>query len=479
MSEVLSAYLPELVIFVFILFNIFGALFLSTQFYKLSKWVSLLGIVLAICSTSFLQIEPEVYIFNNLFLTNIYTVFFKILVLMSGFLITLLSRNMLKTKRERAFEFFAVFLAGLLFAMCAVSSVNFISLFVSIEGLGFICYLLLSFNNTYNSRDAAIGYFIQNSVAALLFLFGVSLVYGITSQFSFEGIGLFLNNINDIGQVQLFLTFAVLLIICTFLFKLGVVPFSSWLANTFESASLPICSYFSCIPVIVGIGVLARIMMLFLTKVIALNIIFSILAVLTILVASLSAIRQDNIKKLLAYSTSMQVGIMLLGLSVFSVYSLSSVLFYLFCYMFMNIGVWAAVTMLYDSAKIEKLQDLQGLIFSRPYFVIAFTMLLFSLAGLAPTTGFIAKLYVFSAVTRSGFVFLPFALIGLLVTVIMIYSYWRIIRAMFKRCIPNVEIDTHIVSSKFILYICAFVSIALCFLADKLIHLCQLSAYFI
>ena len=70
MSEVLSAYLPELVIFVFILFNIFGALFLSTQFYKLSKWVSLLGIVLAICSTSFLQIEPEVYIFNNLFLTN-------------------------------------------------------------------------------------------------------------------------------------------------------------------------------------------------------------------------------------------------------------------------------------------------------------------------------------------------------------------------------------------------------------------------
>lgn len=479
MSEVLSAYFPELIIFVFILFNVLGALFFSTHFYKLSKWITLLGIFLAICSTSFLQIDPEIYSFNGTFLTNIYTVFFKILILMSGFLITLLSKSMLKTKRDRAFEYSSVFLAGLLFAMCAVSSVNFINLFVTLEGLGVICYLLLSFNKNYNAKELAFGYFVQNAFVSLLFLFGVSLVYGITSEFGFDSIGTFLTNLSTVGQIHLLLTFAVILIVCTLFFKLGITPFSSWMSNIFEATNLPICVYLSCIPVIVCIGVLPRILMLFSSDVVVLNIVLAILSIITILGASLVAIRQDNIKKLMAYSMSMQSGIMLLGLSVFSVYSLSSVLFYLFCYLFLNIGAWAAIILLYDSAKLEKLQDLHGLIFQRPYFVIAFTIVLFSLAGLAPTIGFVSKLYIFSALTRFGFVFLPYALIALLATVIMVFGYWRVIRAMFKRHNSSIEIDTHILSSKFILYICAFASILLCFFADKLIHLCQLSAYFI
>ena len=109
MSEVLSAqiaqiagaYFPELIITLFIIFNLIAGQFFSTYLYKLSKWFTILGIVLALCSTFYLQIEPEAYAFNGTFLTNIYTVFFKILILISGFCLTLLSRNMIREKRDR------------------------------------------------------------------------------------------------------------------------------------------------------------------------------------------------------------------------------------------------------------------------------------------------------------------------------------------------------------------------------------------
>ena len=185
MSEIVSAYLPEFIITIFIVINLIASLFFSTYLYKLSKWVTLLGIVLAIASTFFLQIEPEAFAFKNTFLTNIYTVFYKILILISGFFLTLLSRNMIREKRDRAFEYFSVFLSGILFAMCAVSAVDFISLFVSLEALGLSCYLLLALNKNPNAKQLTFGYLVQGAVVSSLFLMGLSLIYGMCAHFDF------------------------------------------------------------------------------------------------------------------------------------------------------------------------------------------------------------------------------------------------------------------------------------------------------
>ena len=175
---------------------------------------------------------------------------------------------------------------------------------------------------------------------------------------------------------------------------------------------------------------------------------------------------------------SVQSGIMLLGLCVFSVYSLSSVLFYLFFYLFANIGAWSAIILFYNSCKLDEINDFKGLIYHRPYYVIAFTVILLSLAGIAPTCGFVAKLFVFSAVARSGFVFLPFLAIAMLASVIMIFAYWKIIRAMFRRVENSVEIDTNVISSKFLLYACAFATVLCCIFADKIFGLTQLVSYY-
>lgn len=474
MSEIVSAYLPEFIIIVFILFSLLASLFFNTYLYKLSKWVTLLGIVLALASTFYLQIEPEAYAFNNSFLSNIYTVFFKILILISGFFLTLLSRNMIREKRDRAFEYFSVFLSGLLFAMCAVSATDFVGLFVSLEALGLSCYLLLSFTKSPDSKQLTFGYLVQGAVVSSLFLIGLSLLYGMCAQMDYEQISLYFSR----NQPQILLTLSLLLMTCTIMFKLGVVPFSSWLPDTFQGAGYPIAAYMSCIPVLACFGVLSRMLMILLNYTFTMKIVFACLAVITIVLGSLSAIRQDSLKRLMAYSMSVHSGIMLLGLCVFSVYSLSGVLFYLFCYVFSNIGAWSAIILLYNSGRLENLNDLKGLIYHRPYYVIAFTVVLISLAGLAPTCGFVAKLYISSAVARSGFIFLPFLLISLLASVIMIYAYWRIIRAMFRRIETDISIDNNIISSKFILYACAFATVGICLFSDKIIQLCQLVAYY-
>ncbi len=474
MSELVSAYLPEFIILIFIVINLVFSLFTGTSVYRISKWTTLLGIILAIGSTIYLQIDPEVFAFDNMFLTNIYTVFFKILILISGFFLVLLSRNMIREKRDRASEYFSVFLSGLLFAMCAVSSVNFVSLFVALEALGLSCYLMLSLNKNPNAKQLTFGYLVQGAVVSSFFLMGLSIIYGMCAQLDYSKVSLCFSQ----NPSQILLTFALILMICTMLFKLGLVPFSSWLPDTFEGANYPIGAYMSCIPVLACFGVLSRILMTFLAYTFTMKIVLAIIAILTIFFGSLSAIRQENLKRLMAYSMSVQSGIMLLGLCVFSVYSLSSVLFYLFCYIFVNIGAWAAIILLYNSAKLEKLEDLKGILYHRPYYVIAFTIILIALAGVAPTCGFVAKLYVFSAVARSGFVFLPFLIIALLSSVIMIYAYWRIIRAMFRRIETEIVVDTKLISSKYILYACAIASVVICIFADKIIRLCQLVAYY-
>ena len=477
-NMIVNTYMPEFVLIIFILINIFASLFFDTRFYKLSKWISLLGIIGAIASTVNLQIEPEAYAFSGAFLTNIYTVFFKILILIGGFFLVLLSRNMIREKRDRAFEYFTVFLSGLLFAMCALSTTDFVGLYVSLEAFGLCCYLLLSFTKSPDSTQLTFGYIVQSAVVSSLFLMGLSLIYGMCAQVSFDQISMYFTNAGILQtQPQILLTFSLILMICTILFKLGIAPFSSWLPDTFQGAAYPIGAYMSTISVITCFGILAKLLMIFLNYTFTIRIVLISLAVITVLLGSLSAIRQESLKRIMAYSMSVNSGIMLLGLCVFSVYSLSSVMFYLFCYVFANIGVWSAIIFLFNSAKIESIYDLRGLIYNNPYCVIAFTIVLIAMAGLAPTCGFVAKLYIFSAVARSGFVFLPFLLISMVSAVIMVYAYWRIIREMFKRTQTNIIIDRQIVSSKYILYASSFATVFICIFADKIIQICQFAAY--
>lgn len=474
-KDILNIYLPEFIIILFILFNMGAAFFAHRNYYKFSKGLALCAIALSLGSTFFIEISPDnIYAFNGEFVLSSYTVFFKILILISAFFIVLLSRNMLKSKRDRAFEYFTVLLSGVLFAMCAVSVTDFIGLFVSLTALSLCSYLLLTYTKSANATQLSFGYLVIGAVASSLFLLGMSYLYGLTGEFGFWQISEYFSA----NPPNVLLTFSLILMVSSIWFKIGIVPFSSWLPDTFQGAGYPIAAYISSIPPLACFGILARLLMIMMPYTSGLRLTFAILAVVTILCASLCAIRQNNVKRLMAYSMSVQSGIIMLGLCVFSAYSLSGVLFYLFCYVFANIGAWSALILFYGSSGREDVSDFSGLIYHRPYYVIAFTLILISLAGIAPTCGFVAKLYLLLFVARSGFMFLPYLIIAMLGSVIMIFAYWKIIRSMFRRVETQVLIDTNIVSSKFILYACAFATILCCIFADKIIQLTQLVSFY-
>lgn len=473
--DIKSAFLQELSLVIFIVANIILSLFFSKRFYKLSKWFALLAITITMCSSIFIQLSPNYYAFNNAFLSNVFTVFMKSLILITVFFVILLSRNLIKQKRDKAFEYFTLMMCATLGAMCLVSSNDFISAFVSLETLGVASYFLASFSKNYQAKEAGLKYLITGSVASAFFLFGISYLYGISGTLNFSDI----NNLYLQQNPTILFTLACIFILIGTMFKVGCVPFANWVPDIYQGASYPVGAFLSLVPKIAGFALVARLFVFIFSFSPILKIIMAVFAVLSIAYGTYGAIKQTNIKRLYGYSSIAQAGYLLLGLSVLSVYGLSTVLFYLFCYVFMNVGVWAAAIIFNTSYKSDELVDYKGLLYSRPFYSIAFTTCLISLAGLPPTSGFLAKLYLFSAVARAGIAFLPFFIIALLFTVAGVFFYFNVVRAVFERATNPVNIDTSLISSKLILYACTIVTVLLCMFPDKVIQLSQLVAYYI
>ncbi len=473
--DINNSFLQELVLIIFIVINIILSLFFSKRFYKLTKWTTIVALILSIIASIFIQLSPNYFSFSNAFLSNIFTVFFKNLILISVFFVVLLSRNMIKQKRNKAFEFFTLLIGATLGAMCVVSSNDFISAFISLETLGICCYLLTAFNRNYKSREAGFKYLVYGTAASAVFLLGVSYLYGSCSTVNFS----LINDYYLEHSPTLIYTVACFLIASGIMFKIGCVPFSNWVPDVYEGATYPVGTFLSLVPKLAGFALLARLMVFVFAFSPIVKVILAVLAVISILQGSLGAIRQTNIKRLYGYSSIAHSGFMLLGLSVLSVYGLSTVLFYLFCYVFMNIGLWTASIIFNNSYKSDEISDYKGILYNRPYYAIAFTTCLVSLSGLPPTSGFLSKLYLFSAVSRAGMVYIPALVLALLLSVVGLFFYFNLIKVVFEKSSTTPNIDTNLISSKFILYVCAFVTVLLCFFAEKLIQLCQLVAYYI
>ena len=227
------------------------------------------------------------------------------------------------------------------------------------------------------------------------------------------------------------------------------------------------------------ITVMARLLAFSLSFSFELPFILIILSVITAVWANVLAIRQKNILMLLACSSSANASYMLFVLSLMSVYNLSTVLFYLITYVFMNLGVFAAVIILENSNYSSKLYEFKGFAFTNPMFTLAFAICIFGLAGFPVTSGFIAKLYLFSAVIKSGVVFLPFLIILVSTMVAAGFYYTNVVKLMFdKNSNVKNEIIMHKTSSPVvILYTCAAITLIIGVFPSILIDICSYIAY--
>lgn len=474
--DIFNIFIPNLIIIAGILVQvIFCLINRNIRFYKSAKWITVGTLLISLLSLFDVQFEPIYYAFSDSIVSNTYTIFMQALILIAGTICALLTKKTVASRRNKAFQFHAIYLGAVLSGMLLVAVNDYLTMFLAMEMLSFCCMFLIAFAKGYKSKEAAFKYLLTNAVATAVFLFGVSYLYGITSSINFTEI----NDFYMQHSAEWVYTLSVVFIAGGLLFKLAIFPFANWILDIYEASATSVVAFLSVVPKIAVFGILCRLLVFNFSYSFEFPVILLVLASITVVWANLIAIRQKNIKRLLAASSSANASYMVFAASLVSVYNISTVLFYLITYVLMNLGVFAAVILLENSAFSNKLYEFKSFAYTNPMFCLAFLISLLGLAGMPLTSGFIAKVYLLSAVAQSGLVFLPFLLILVCAIVISLYYYVRIAKLMFEK--DKSAEEKYVIykteSASIVLYACAIITVVIGIMPNQVIELCKLIAY--
>lgn len=379
---------------------------------------------------------------HDLILTDRLTLFFVFLSLFTGLLSLFNISAYFKVGGAGQSDNLDI-LPGALVSLVLFSLVGMIFLFASdhlivnflgLETMSLAIYVLVGSNRRdLRSNEAAMKYYITGSVASAMFLYGVALVHGAYGSFQLSE--LVTANASSLGDFLPKLGFTLMLM--GFLFKIGIAPFHFWTPDAYEGAPVPVTGYMAT-GVKVGafaffIRVLDSLHFMPFEKV---QLALTVCAVLTLLVGNLGALRQDNLKRMLAYSSISHGGYLLIGIIIgfgdkgFDISMSSAVLFYLIGYSFMTLGAFAVLSvMVQEKKEVTQFSDLEGLGYSRPVLAALFSLFLLSLLGIPPTVGFIGKYAILSAAVAQGHVAL--AVFGILMSLVSAYYYLRPMVVMY------------------------------------------------
>ena len=474
LNDIFNILLPQMILGGFIILLLILSMVLSPRFYRYARFICISGISLAIVFLATVQTEPQYFGFKNSIMSDSYTLLFDFIILLCGFFIALLSRALVKTIKRNAYTFYALLLSALLGAMNVVSSNDFLTLFVSTEILGFSTYFLIASDRGYYSKEASFKYLITSAIATGVFLFGVSYLYGITGSINFSEI------YEIVSQKDLSILYSVSAMFITFglIAKLAVFPFANWVIDVYKGCESSILAFLSTVPKLAIFGIVCRLFVFPLHSNFELALVVAILCLITAFWANTYAIKENNVKVILACSASANASYALLAASLVSVYNISTVIFYLICYVFMNIGAFAFLNV-YGDKKSMNVEDFSGIFHQNHGLVGAYAIAILALAGIPVTSGFIAKIYLFTAIASSGLIFIPFLLVLLLLTVVALFYYLKILRPLFDECDKNILVSklNPIFSQKFVLVVAAIVILLMGIFPERLIELCRFIAY--
>jgi NADH-quinone oxidoreductase subunit N len=354
-------------------------------------------------------------------------------------------------------EYFALLLWSTVGMMLLAASDELLTLFLSLEMMTICLYLMTAFEKERRrSPEAGLKYFVYGSVSSALFLFGLSLIYGLTGSTRFDTINEVLRPLyQDANGLKSNLagTTAVLLLLVGFGFKVAAVPFHQWAPDAYEGAPAPVAAWIATGSKIASFIALMKVLLVALgpwtsgyESVMSpgwIGIVV-VLSAITMTYGNLAALAQRNLKRMLAYSSVAHAGYMLVGVAAAGVsarheQSAGSVLFYLVIYGFSNIGAFAVAAWLARDKRTDDIDDLNGLASRYPFLATCILLLMLSLIGMPPLAGFFGKLYMFmealdqesNQVTRVALIWL--VALGLLNSVVSAFYYVRVLRAMFLR----------------------------------------------
>ncbi|SDA81936.1 NADH-quinone oxidoreductase subunit N [Sinorhizobium sp. NFACC03] len=391
-------------------------------------WASVAVVLLAALGTFTLSggAQPA---YAGMFVADPFSVFFKSLFYLAIVLTFLLSRNYADIEGIGGSEYYVLLLLALSGMMIMASATDLLSIYVGLELMVLCTYVLTGFlRREQRSNEAALKYVILGAVSTGIFLYGVSLLYGLTGTTQLDRMAAAVTG----DPLDPGLLLAVVFIVAGLVFKIGAVPFHMWVPDVYEGAPTTITAFMSVGPKAAGFAVILRV---FLNPLVAGSnvwIILAVIAVVTMALGSFVALVQDNFKRLLAYSSIAHAGFAIFGIVAGGADGVASVMLYLLIYTFMNLGIFGAVIMMRNgNFSGEVIEDYAGFAKLHPGLALLMLLYLFSLAGIPPTAGFFAKFYVLVALVERGFVLL--AVIAVLLSAVAAYFYIRIVMVMFMR----------------------------------------------
>jgi NADH-quinone oxidoreductase subunit N len=375
--------------------------------------------------------------FYGMFVSDAFAVFMKSLVLIGSAVTILMGLQYERDERIARFEFPVLVMLATTGMMVMISANDLIILYAGLELQNLALYVVASFNrDSARSSEAGLKYFVLGGLSSGILLYGLSLVYGFADTTAFADLArLFASGAPVSRGVIVGLAF----IIAGLAFKVSAVPFHMWTPDVYEGAPTPVSAFFALAPKIAAFALFVRVLVepfapLFLEW---RQIIFFI-SVASMVFGAVAAIAQRNIKRLMAYSSISHVGYALIGLAAadtlqggpLATAAIRGVLVYFAMYLVMTMGAWAVILCMRRQGRmLEEISDLSGLSHTHPALALALAIFMFSLAGLPPTAGFFAKLYVFFAAIDAKLIGL--AVIGVVTSVISAFYYFRVVKVMY------------------------------------------------
>lgn len=412
--------------------------------------------------------------FSNTFIQDPLSLVIKIILVISTIVCLVITKNYIKHQKLTSFEYILIVLLSLEGLLLLSSTYDLISIYLAIELQSLSFYAMAGYkkNSTF-STESGLKYFILGSISSGFLLLGFSYIYGFTGLTNLEDLSVFVFQLND--DTSVFLSLAIIFVLTGIFFKLAAAPFHLWSPDIYEGSPTVSTVFFAVLPKLSLTVLLVRVVYFSFSSIaVSFSELFSFIALISVFIGSLGALKQRKVKSLIAYSSISHVGFLILAFSTISFEGIHSMLFYLFIYVFTSLGVWSILMSVnfkkyYLLKSTKHLSDLTFLSITNPTLALLFSTAFFSLAGIPPLVGFYSKAIVFLCSIESS-IFL-FTTLIILISVISTFYYLRIIKTLYFEKTKNIKLCLTIDYSKSILSTIVVIGLLILFINPNLVTL--------
>ncbi|WP_013320269.1 NAD(P)H-quinone oxidoreductase subunit N [Gloeothece verrucosa] len=420
---------PEGIVIITLMVVLIGDLIFGRSSKGSLPYLAIAGLLASVVALYFQWDNPDPRSFLGAFNGDNLSIVFRSIVALSTAVTILMSVRYVDQSGTSLAEFIAIMLSATLGGMFLCGASELVMIFISLEMLSISSYLMTGYmKRDSRSNEAALKYLLIGASSSGIFLYGVSLLYGLSGgETTLEAITAKITNAS--GGESLGLAIALVFVIAGIAFKISAVPFHQWTPDVYEGSPTPVVAFLSVGSKAAGFALAIRLLVTAFALVSEQwHFIFTALAILSMVLGNVVALAQTSMKRMLAYSSIGQAGFVMIGLTAGSDAGYSSMIFYLLIYLFMNLGAFICIILFSLRTGTDQISEYSGLYQKDPLLTLGLSICLLSLGGIPPLAGFFGKIYLFWAGWKSGLYGL--VLLGLLTSVISIYYYIRVVKMM-------------------------------------------------